>query len=378
MADVQPHPGASARRWSFRGWRNRRVASGAFQSWASRFPLTRGVARREGERLFDLVAGFVHTQVLLALVELDLLRLCLDAPQLPRALGVRCSVPGERMEALLQAAVALGLMERVGDGFQTARMGAAVLGVPGLVQMIRHQPVLYRDLQDPVALLRGEAETGLSAFWPYVLGAGAAEDPGRAATYSDLMAETQGLVAEETLRAVSFRGARRILDVGGGTGAFLAAVAKAEPAAQLVLFDLPAVVPEARARLARAGVAERVEIVPGSFRDDSLPAGADAITLVRVLYDHSDDTVRALLAKVHAVLPPGGRIVVSEPMSGGDRPERAGDAYFAFYCMAMQTGRVRSAARIGEMLSEAGFREIGFPRTHRAFVTSVVTGRKPV
>ena len=92
-----------------------------------------------------------------------------------------------------------------------------------------------------------------------------------------------------------------------------------------------------------------------------------------MLYDHADDTVRALLARVHAALPPGGRLVVSEPMTGGPRPERAGDAYFALYCMAMRTGRARSAGEISALLAAAGFGRIAAPRPARPFITSVVT-----
>jgi demethylspheroidene O-methyltransferase len=377
MAEFAPAMPPAWPRWSWRGWRNRRAADRAFQAWAAGFPLTRGLARREGERLFDLVAGFVHTQILLAVVELDLLARCRDAPVAPAALAARSGVPAERMAALLRGAAALGLFERVGEGFQTSRLGAAALGVPGLQAMIRHHPVLYRDLADPVAFLKGRVETELAGFWPYVFGAAGAADPEVAATYSGLMAETQGLVAEETLRMVSLKGVRRLMDVGGGTGAFLAAAGRAVPALELVLFDLPAVVAGARERLAHAGLTDRSEIVAGSFRDDPLPGGADAISLVRVLYDHGDDTVAALLAKVFAALPPGGRVIVAEPMSGGARPERAGDAYFAFYCMAMRTGRVRSAEAIAAMLSAAGFAEVRTPRPRRPFVASAVVARKP-
>lgn len=361
----------------WRGWRNRRIASRGFQRWASAFPLTRGKARREGERLFDLVAGFVHSQVLRALVELDLLSATRDAPQTALALAERADLAPDRMEALCQAAAALGLFERVGMGYQLAPLGAAVLGVPGLAQMIAHHDVLYRDLADPVALLRGEAETGLARFWPYVFGAGAAEDPDTARRYSALMADSQSLVAEDTLRTVSLKGVRHLMDVGGGSGAFLAAVAAAWPPLRLTLFDLPAVVPAAEARFAECGISGRTQVVGGSFRDEPLPRGADAISLVRVFYDHADDTVADLIDKAFDALPPGGLLIVSEPMSGGARPERASDAYFAFYCMAMQTGRVRSQARIAALLSEAGFVDIATPRPARPFVTSVVTARRP-
>lgn len=379
MSEAVPdaRPARGTRGFNWRGWRNRKIASPAFQSWASRFPLTRGHARREGERLFDLVAGFVYSQVLYAVVELDLLAATRDAPQTAAVLASRCRVPADRMEALCQAAAALGLFERVRGGYQLASLGAALLGVPGVVGMIRHHDVFYRDMEDPIAVLRGERETELARFWPYVFGAGAAGNPDVAERYSALMADSQALVAEETLRTVSFAGVRHLLDVGGGTGAFLAAVGEAYPDLPMTLFDLPAVVPAAEARFRAAGMSDRVRIAAGSFRDDTLPDGADAISLVRVLYDHADATVRALLAKAHAALPPGGRLIVSEPMSGGARPGRAGDVYFAFYCMAMQTGKARSQARIAELMKEAGFQDIETPRTRRAFVTSVVTGCKP-
>ena len=72
----------------------------------------------------------------------------------------------------------------------------------------------------------------------------------------------------------------------------------------------------------------------------------------------------------------GGRICIAEPMTGGAAPNRSGDAYFAFYTMAMRTGRARSAETIAEMLAGAGFVDIAQPRTSRPFIASVVTGRK--
>ncbi|MEO0402471.1 MAG: methyltransferase [Pseudomonadota bacterium] len=357
------------------GWINRLIARPGFQSWASKFPLTRGRARADGAALFDVVQGFVQSQVLMALVELDMFRRLRAGPQSAETLGRACDVPTERMQVLLQAGAALGLLKRKRDRFALARKGAALMGVPGLEAMIRHHKAFYEDLRDPVALLRGPDETRLSQFWPYVFGGDVPAH--EAGIYSDLMAQSQRLVAEDTLRTVSLKGVSHLLDVGGGTGAFLEAAGRAAPLMDMTLFDLPAVVPDAQARFDGAGMGKRVRIVPGSFRDESLPAGADAVSLVRVLYDHSDDTVRALLASVYAALPAGGRLIVSEPMGGGARPERAGDVYFAFYTMAMQTGRARSAAEIEALLAEAGFAQIRSPAPARAYVTRVVTAVRP-
>ena len=360
------------------GWINRLVARPGFQSWASRFPLTRGQARRDGAALFDVVQGFVQSQVLMAVVELGLLPRLRGGPQSAESLGRSLGIAPERLQVLLQAAAALGFLRRKRSGeYALARKGAALMGVPGLEAMIRHHKAFYADLADPVTLLKGPERTELSEFWPYVFGARGAIDHGVAATYSDLMSQSQRLVAEDTLRAVSFKGISRLMDVGGGTGAFLEAVGKACPGLQMTLFDLPQVTPGATARFEAAGMAERVSIQPGSFRDDLLPEGADAISLIRVLYDHADATVRDLLAAVYEVLPAGGRLIISEPMGGGGTPDRAGDVYFAFYTMAMQTGRARSADEIGAMCKDAGFANIKSPRPDRAYVTRVLTARKP-
>jgi demethylspheroidene O-methyltransferase len=363
---------------SYTSWRNAKISNPKFQEWASRFPLTRRTSRRSAEEVYDLVSGFVYSQTLLACVEFDLLnaaqREAIDPVSLAHAKGL----DADRLGMLCQAGTALELLTRQRDGrYGLGRLGAAVIGVPGLELMIRHHRMFYRDLADPDALMKDEVETQLSQYWPYV-GGNKTHDlaPDVAKTYSELMATSQQLVATQTLRAVSLRGVSHLVDVGGGTGAFLTAVAAQYSAPHLTVFDLPSVAEEARRSLAQAGLAERIQVAGGSFLDDPLPAGADAVSLIRVLYDHDDSTVRPLLKAVFEALPKGGLLLISEPMSGGAKPTKAGDAYFGFYTMAMTTGRPRSAARHAELLSEAGFSGIRHHATDTAFVTNVLTAQK--
>jgi len=72
----------------------------------------------------------------------------------------------------------------------------------------------------------------------------------------------------------------------------------------------------------------------------------------------------------------GGRLFISEPMSGGDRPERAGDVYFALYTLAMQTGKTRSSADIVRLCEEAGFALVAAPKPPRPFVTRCIELRR--
>lgn len=357
------------------GWFARLIASRGFQCWAAGSPLTRRLVRREGEALFDLLAGFCHSQVLMALVQFEIPQLLLQKPMTAAELSRACGVPPDRMAVLLRAAIALKLIRKKrNQRFALARSGAALVGVPGLAAMIRHHDILYRDLSDPAAFFRGETQTELAAFWPYVFGGDM--DAQVAATYTDLMAQSQELVAEDTLRALDFSKVETVLDVGGGSGAFLEQLGHAYPKLNLMVFDLPAVAPQAQPRFARAGMTERARIAVGSFLDDPIPEGADAISLIRVLYDHSDDTVLNLLGKCHAALPPGGHLFVSEPMLGGAQPERAGDVYFALYTLAMQTGKTRSITEIAALCETAGFEITATPRPNRPFVTRCLVARK--
>jgi len=357
------------------GWRNRLLADQRFQRFAAAFPPTRGVAARRARDLFDIGAGFVYAQILLACVELRLFEVLAEKPLGCEEVARRIGLPAAGAERLLRAAAALDLVEMHGPWlYGLGTLGAAFRGNPGLAAMIEHHRLLYADLADPVALLRGErTETRLTRYWAY---ARAAEPAGAAASavsaYSSLMTGTQGMLIDDVLEAAPLSDRRALLDIGGGEGAFLAAVAARHPHLSLTLFDLPPVVERARVRLAGAGLDGRLTTIGGDFTKDGLPPGHDVITLVRVLHDHDDDVVVRLLAAVRAALPRGGRIVVAEPMSGVAGAEPVGDAYFGFYLLAMGQGRPRRAEEIAGFLARAGFARPRALATRRPLLAGVV------
>lgn len=110
----------------------------------------------------------------------------------------------------------------------------------------------------------------------------------------------------------------------------------------------------------------------GSFTQDALPRGADLISLIRILHDHEDDTVRVLLKAVRDALPSGGRLLIGEPLAGARGAERVGDAYFGMYLLAMGSGQARTAAEIRTMLAEAGFARSWTVRTAMPLVAGVI------
>ncbi|WP_375412461.1 methyltransferase [uncultured Bradyrhizobium sp.] len=360
------------------GLRDAILANPGFQRFAGAFALTRPIARQRANALFDLCAGFVYSQILLACVRLRLFDELAGGPVAVSELSSRLSLPLEAAVLLLDAAVSLKLVQRRSGGrYGLGPLGAALISNPGVLVMIEHHAMLYSDLQDPVALLRGEAGAGqLAGYWPYARGGKPADLSGDAvAPYTALMAASQPMIAQQVLSAYSFHGHRCLLDVGGGDGSFIAAVAALTPKLRCVLFDLPAVADKASERFSTTGISSRAVAMGGSFLTDRLPDGADIVSLVRVIHDHDDAAVMILLRAVHRVLPGNGTLLIAEPLSGVRGAEPIGDAYFAFYLLAMGSGRPRTFERLRQMLIEARFVDIALRPAPMPMLTSIITAR---
>ncbi len=359
--------------------RDRLLANRRFRNWAAAFPLTRPLARRHATELFDICAGFVYSSVLLACVRLDLFAVLASSPRTTAELATLLDLPDAAVNRLLAAASALRLVERRSGGrYGLGPRGAVVHSMPGVQAMVEHHTLLYADLYDPVALLRRGRGDRLGGYWGY---AGSDQPDALAAEavspYSRLMALSQPLVADEVLAVHAFRRYRRLLDVGGGEGAFLSEVARRWPHLRGTVADLPAVAELARQRFAANGLSDRLDATGVDFYRDPLPPGADLISLVRILHDHNDVDVEHILAAVFRALEPGGRLLVAEPLAETAGAEAMGDAYFGFYLLAMGKGRPRSASVLCAMINAAGFTRVRLLKAHNPLQTRVIVAEKP-
>lgn len=343
----------------------------ALQRWASASPLTRWLVRRRAERLFGVMAGFVHSQVLLACVRLQLLETVHAAPRTRQQLAQLTGLSEAGLDRLLDSAVSIGLLEqRAGGRLGLGPLGAPVVTHQGIRDMVEHNATLYQDLSDPLALLRNPGGTQMNRLWPYaqatvhpVPESGHHTHPTTGegdvfADYSDLMGSSQRFVIDELLASYPFADHRHVLDVGGGMGGWVTALAQAHPHLALSLFDLPPVARLAAQASTRAGLGDRLTVHGGSFIDDELPTGADLVTLVRVAHDHDDSTVRRLLHAIHRCLPMGGSLLLAEPMAGSLGEPTPTAPYYHFYLMAMGPGRLRTPEALTALMQEAGFTHI--------------------
>lgn len=358
MSKTSPRPAIASRDSLFDRLKDARVrlfSSPGFQKFCAGFLPTRFVARAKAAEVFDLCAGFVYSQILFTCVKTNLLDALHERSRGLDEISDLTGLPRDGAERLVLGAVSLSILEaRSGGRYGLGEIGASVLGSPGLTGMILHHEHLYRDLSDPVGLLSERSNsTALANYWLYSAATdGSDTDRETMAIYSDLMSQSQDVLAGELLRAYPIRNHKHLMDVGGGEGRFLRHAHEAAPDLQLSLFDLPTVATLARENFQSGGLS--VSVHGGNMFEDPWPEGADLITLIRVCLDHDDDKVATLLARAREALPPGGVVLLAEPMT--DSP-KVGHAYFGLYLWAMGSGRARSSRQLRQMLERAGFSE---------------------
>ena len=340
-----------------RQFRDRLIASPRFQRWSLSNPLTRPIARRRARAALDLTAGFVYSQVLFACLELRLFECLSESSLTLLEVSARLDLSQASASRLLTAAASLKLIERRGlDKWGLGQIGSALAGKPAALALIRHQSMLYADLIDSVALLKGKKSTNLANYWPY---SEQESSPSllaveQVAPYSALMAASQPMVAEEVLHSYDITRYRCLLDIGGGEGVFIATAAKFAPDVKFKLFDLPAVAQRAREHLQVLQLSPRVDIFEGNFLHDPLPLGADIVTLIRIIHDHDDQSATILLKNIRSSLEIGTKILIIEAMSGIKGAEPL-DAYYGFYTLAMGRGMPRRVDEIQFLLTQSGF-----------------------
>jgi SAM-dependent methyltransferase len=166
------------------------------------------------------------------------------------------------------------------------------------------------------------------------------------------------VAADGILTAHDFSGYRTVADVGGGTGALLASVLRANPGLRGILCDRPHV-------LDRSGpviddVRDRVDVVAGDFFA-SAPSGADCYLLRRILHDWPDAECRTILARIREVLPPDGRLLVLDAVVGPPNTDPE-TAFLDLMMLVSNGGRERTEPQWAALLGGAGFRIVGMTR----------------
>ena len=331
-------------------------------------------APRPSMALRRLVNGYQVTQALHVAAVLGLADLLADGPRTSDELAVVTTSHPETLYRLLRALAGVGVFREEDERrFALTDLGAC----------------LRSDAPEPIggwAVFVGESyhwqawnallhsvQTGENAFrhvhgidsWTF-----RSRHPELSASFDRAMTDLSRQLSAAILAAYDFGCSGQIVDVGGGNGAFLAAILAKHPEMRGVLFDQPHVVSGAGPVLTAAGVADRCEVVGGSFFD-AIPTGGDAYILKAILHDWEDAPCLQILQTCRRAMADGTALLVVERELG--RPNQDPDAKFSDLNMLVgPMGRERTPAEYAALFTAAGFRFVGF--TPSAVGTGVFEG----
>jgi SAM-dependent methyltransferase len=191
--------------------------------------------------------------------------------------------------------------------------------------------------------------------WELALGTGMfpylADHPEAADHFNRMMFSRTRMHLRRILEGYDWSPIRRVVDVGGGSGPFLAALLPRNPHMRGVLFDQPSGLAGAKEVLASAGVLDRCELVSGDFFD-TLPEGADAYVLINILHDWDDDTATRILRNCRQAMSYQARLLVIDylvPVDSEPHPAKGMDMAM----LVLTGGRERTQAELEELLRRA-------------------------
>ena len=176
-------------------------------------------------------------------------------------------------------------------------------------------------------------------------------------------------------RHYDFTGVTRVLDIGGGSGCFMVAVAQRYPHLRCTVAELPAMCEVARGYIAEGHVSDRVDTCAIDMFREPWPRGCDAIFFSNVWHDWNVRTCQWLAARAHDALASGGRILLHEMLLDDDGAGPVTAASFSMLMLLATQGQQFTFGELKTILEGAGFIRIGATETHPHY--SVVTGHKP-
>jgi predicted metal-binding protein len=336
------------------------------------------VAREDFQFLEDLATAFWYSEVLFALLDLNLCGLLAEGPCSAGDLAKTTGVDHDGLTRLLATLVSLGLVIEHAGKFENGPLAACHL-VPGgnlyAGDFLRYRRYLVPHWQR----LTARVQLGVSANDRPL-------DEPREAYQSrvfdyvramDVQARLKAADSGEQVARVCDTAPRWILDLGGGAGAWCRAFLGVWPHARAALLDLPETLAAARKLYPDPSSWKRIELVAANALMPCMRRGQfDLILLSNILHAYSAEEARQLLAAALHCLAPAGMVIVHDYLADHhDSSPLKGRLYDLHMMLNTFNGRVYSLEELEQMLDEAGLKD--FQLFHLPSDTSMLLARRP-
>jgi (2Fe-2S) ferredoxin/predicted O-methyltransferase YrrM len=314
---------------------------------------TRSASRALPEELLQSIRGFQESRVILSAIELDVFS-AVGGGATAESVAAGLNTHVRATEMLLNALTAIGLLAKKEGAFYNTKASARYLtaGSPddareGLLHIVHLWP-RWSTLTECI-----RSGTAVPGGGPGARG----EDWTRAFIAAmDRNAEER---IPQVVQAVSMEGVHRMLDVGGGSGAYSIAFARAVKHVQVEILDLAEVLPITNQYIEKAGLAERILTRAGDLRTDSLGVGFDLIFVSAICHMLDPQENRDLFKRCSQALAPLGRLVVQDFILDPDKTAPKSAALFALNMLAgTRAGSSYSVDEYTTWLQDAAFQDV--------------------
>jgi hypothetical protein len=313
-------------------------------------------------RLYHLATGHYVSQAIYVAAKLGIADLLGTGPKRSGELAQATGAHEPSLRRVLRLLVSAGVFAEREDGsFEQTPLGACLeRGQPGsfrAVAMLFASPAGWSAWGQ----LGHSVQTG-EAAWHHLYGKDSfqyfAEHPEEGAIFDEAMGAFTAMVAIAVAAVYDFSGFRTLIDVGGGEGALMAGILRANPGVRGIVFDLPRLAPGARRYIEQASLGGRCEFVGGDFFE-AVPGGGDAYLLKHVIHDWDDARATRILQSCRRAMPREGKLLIVEgvypPHVDQSLPSR-GAAANDVNMLVCTGGRQRSEAEFRSLFTAAGFR----------------------
>ena len=316
----------------------------------------------------EMGTAFQASRVLLTAVELELFTVLHDERRTSHEVAEALGTNPRATDRLMNALVALGLLHKRNGWFSNTSFGAQFLvkGKPDYLAGLAHS----NNLWDTWSALTDAVREGKP---PEVRRVSERHEQWLRAFIAAMHWRARQ-VAPTVVGLIDLKGVSRVLDVGGGSGAFSMEFVRARSGVTAVVFDLPQVVPLSRGYIQAAGFGAQVEVVAGDYTHDELGRGFDLAFLSSIVHSNSSDANRHLIRKAADALNPGGRVVVLDSLMNEDRSGPLASALFAINMLVgTEAGDTYTASEVHAWMIDAGLADIS--RVDTPFGTTLMIGR---
>jgi (2Fe-2S) ferredoxin/predicted O-methyltransferase YrrM len=303
------------------------------------------------DRLDQMIRGYMPSRCLLTALELDIFTAVGDGANAEQ-IGTRINANARAVGMLLNALVSLGLLSKSGDDYKNTPESARFF-VQGSKDNHRDGLLHIANIWHRWSTMTDAVRRGTR------VPIDRDDTPEWTRNFIAAMQRIAKDRAPLVVKALGTAGVRRILDLGGGSGAYSIAFAKAGPNVQCEILDIPEVVPLAAEYVSQAGVLAQVSLRPGDMLQDNFGSGYDIIMLNAICHMFSEEQNRDIFRRAQKALAPNGRLVVQDFILNPDKTGPQQAALFSLNMLvATDAGASYSEFEYSHWMKAAGFTEV--------------------